>query len=230
MRRVQYLVIAKAPVPGAVKTRLCPPCTPVQAARVAAAALADTLDAVTAVATTTSTAGAPGAATGACTLVLAGGYAAPAGWRVVPQRGDGLAERLVHAYADTGRRHAASLLVGMDTPQLTPAVLAGAADTLGTGGVDAVLGTAADGGWWALGLRDPADGEALRGVPMSTPDTGAATLAALRARGLTVAALPVLRDVDTAADAWAVAGQCRPDGRFPRAVAVDVPRPAVVSS
>ena len=42
------LVLAKTPVPGRVKTRLCPPCTPEQAAAVAAAALADTLDAVTA--------------------------------------------------------------------------------------------------------------------------------------------------------------------------------------
>jgi len=39
-------VIAKSPVPGRVKTRLCPPCTIQQAADVAAAALADTLDAI----------------------------------------------------------------------------------------------------------------------------------------------------------------------------------------
>ncbi|NEB80628.1 glycosyltransferase, partial [Streptomyces sp. SID14478] len=40
------LVLAKAPVPGRVKTRLTPPFTPVEAARLAAAALRDTLDAV----------------------------------------------------------------------------------------------------------------------------------------------------------------------------------------
>ncbi|MGW5673164.1 glycosyltransferase, partial [Micromonospora sp. NPDC003776] len=42
------LVMAKAPVAGAVKTRLCPPATAAQAARIAAAALRDTLDAVAA--------------------------------------------------------------------------------------------------------------------------------------------------------------------------------------
>ncbi|MGH3885224.1 MAG: hypothetical protein ACRDSZ_01435, partial [Pseudonocardiaceae bacterium] len=44
--RAALLVLAKAPVPGKVKTRLCPPATPAQAARIAAAALLDTLDAV----------------------------------------------------------------------------------------------------------------------------------------------------------------------------------------
>ena len=42
---MDLIVLAKEPVPGRVKTRLCPPCTPVEAASIAAAALADTLDA-----------------------------------------------------------------------------------------------------------------------------------------------------------------------------------------
>ena len=53
---VHVTIIAKAPVAGRVKTRLCPPCSPQQAADVAAAALADTFDAVDAVGTLTSTA------------------------------------------------------------------------------------------------------------------------------------------------------------------------------
>ena len=44
--RMNLIVIAKAPVAGRAKTRLCPPCTPQQAADLAEAALADTLDAV----------------------------------------------------------------------------------------------------------------------------------------------------------------------------------------
>jgi hypothetical protein len=43
---VQVVVVAKEPLPGTVKTRLCPPLTAAQAASVAAAALADTLEAV----------------------------------------------------------------------------------------------------------------------------------------------------------------------------------------
>ncbi len=215
----QLLVIAKKPVPGRVKTRLCPPCTPEQAAAVASAALADTLDVV--------------AATPAVgrVLVYAGGVPPrPAGFAAVPQRGDGLAERLAHAYADTARPGTASLLVGMDTPQLTVDLLAAALAELST--VDAVLGPAADGGWWALGLRDPRHGAVLRGVPMSRPDTGERTLAALVGRGLRVAMLPVLRDVDTAADAHAVARDCAASARFPAAVSAQVPAhaPAVVQA
>jgi glycosyltransferase A (GT-A) superfamily protein (DUF2064 family) len=113
----------------------------------------------------------------------------------------------------------ASLLIGMDTPQLTPARLRDASARLAAPGVDAVLGPAEDGGWWALGLREPRHGAVLAGVPTSTPGTGRDTLAALRSRGLRVALLPTLRDVDTAEDATAVAGQCPPGSRFARAVA-----------
>jgi rSAM/selenodomain-associated transferase 1 len=208
---VQWLVMAKAPAPGKVKTRLCPPCTPVQAARLAEAALADTLRVIGA------------AAAGVRTLVLSGSYPAPAGWRVVAQRGDGLAGRLHHAFGDTRRPGTASLLVGMDTPQLTPGLVRAAATALTVARVDAVLGPAEDGGWWALGLRDPAHADVLRAVPTSTAHTGTDTIAALRGRGLRVGLLPVLRDVDTADDAAAVARLCLAGSRFAGAVAAHLP-------
>jgi len=208
----QLLVMAKAPVPGRVKTRLCPPCTPEQAARVAAAALADTLDTVEA------------AATGTRVLAVDGRYAAPPGWRTVPQRGESLGRRLANAFADTRVPDTATLLIGMDTPQLDPGHLDSALHQLAVpGGSDVVLGLAADGGWWALGLRDPAHATVLRHIVTSTATTGAETLAALRGRGLRVASLPRLRDVDTAEDARAVAAECAPDRRFPGAVAANVP-------
>jgi rSAM/selenodomain-associated transferase 1 len=199
--KVQLIVLAKTPVPGRVKTRLCPPCTPVQAARLAAAALADTLDVVH--------------ATPAVRRVLVLDGELP-GYDAVPQRGGPLGERLAAAFADTALPGVASFLVGMDTPQLTRVLLAGALRRLGT--FDAVLGPAEDGGWWGLGLRDPRHAEVLAAVPMSTPETGALTLAALRARGLRVAALPELRDVDTIADAHEVARSI-PASRFARALA-----------
>ena len=87
----RILVIAKAPVPGRVKTRLCPPCTPEQAARVAAAALRRH----------------PRrrrrhAGESQRVLVLDGRFAPAARLATVAQRGDGLGERLRHAFADTG--------------------------------------------------------------------------------------------------------------------------------
>jgi hypothetical protein len=190
---LQLLVIAKAPVPGRVKTRLCPPCTPVQAAEIAAAALSDTLSAAIATPAVRHT------------IVLSGLYAAPLGWRAVPQRGRGLGKRLASAFGDTALPGVASLLIGMDTPQITPALLESLA--AGLAEADAVLGPAHDGGWWALALRDPRQAAGLVGVTMSTSDTGARTAAVLTGRGLRLGYGPTLRDVDTAADAWQVASE-----------------------
>lgn len=214
MSAIHLLVMAKAPVAGLVKTRMCPPCTPKQAAAVAAAALLDTLDA------------AGQASAARRTLVVSGRHAAPPGWASVAQRGTGLAERLVHAYADTAVDGLAQVLVGMDTPQLTGAVIDRVAAGLGL--ADAVLAPAVDGGWWALALRDPAAAQVLSAVPMSTSHTGEATLVALRAAGLRVELAPVLRDVDTAADAREVAALCGPGRRFAAAVRAHVPAEAPI--
>jgi hypothetical protein len=190
------VVIAKSPQPGRVKTRLTPPYSPEEAALLAEAALVDTLRAVAAT---------PAAAR---TIALAGpigGWLLP-GLSVVPQHGDGLAERLAAAFQDAQRcSDLPVLLIGMDTPQVSPGLLARcAAPLLRPGGPDAVLGTAADGGWWALGLRR-ADASLLHGVPMSTAQTGVRQLDRLRAGGLTVELLPQLMDVDDADSAEQVA-------------------------
>ena len=186
--------MAKEPVPGRVKTRLVPPCTPRQAAALAEAALADTLHAVLA---------AP-----ACrrVLVLDGepGPWLPPGFDVVPQCGGGLDERLAAAFAAVP---GPALLIGMDTPQLTPRPARG-----GLGGRRRLVRAGGRRGFWGLGLRKP-DAALVRGVPMSTAYTGAVQRARLHAAGLCVAELPRLRDVDTAADAVAVARQA-PRSRF----------------
>jgi rSAM/selenodomain-associated transferase 1 len=191
------LVIAKAPVPGRVKTRLCPPCTHTEAAVLARAALQDTLEAAAA------------AGAGRRVLVLDGapGPWLPAGWEVVAQRGEGLAERLAAAFEDAGEP---AFLVGMDTPQLTPALVQAGLAALATH--DAAFGPAADGGYWGLGLR-LADRAVFEGIPMSEPHTGAAQRDRLRALGLATAILPTLLDVDTIAAARAVAAAA-PASRF----------------
>lgn len=209
------LVLAKAPVPGLVKTRLCPPLLPEQAADLAAAALLDSLDAA---------AGVPG---GTAVVVLTGdptraarGEAVRAvlrSVRVIAQRGDGLGARIAAAHADAaallpGRP---TLQIGMDTPQVTGALLTDAATALE--GIDAVLGPAEDGGWWALGLRDPRHAALVAGVPTSRDDTGARTLDALRAAGLRVHLLPILSDVDNIDDVYTVATRA-PGSRFAAAV------------
>lgn len=198
------VVMAKAPAAGRSKTRLCPPCTPAQAAEVAAAALLDTLDVV--------------AASPATRRVLAldgdPGAWLPDGFDVIAQRGDGLDERLAAVFAELD---GPLLLVGMDTPQLEVAHLTDAAARLAEPGVDAVLGHARDGGWWAIGCSDP-DPQTFTGVPMSTGETGRRQHDRLVELGMTVALLPELRDVDHWADAVDVAAVA-PHGRFARTVA-----------
>lgn len=188
------LVIAKQPVPGRVKTRLVPPCTHEQAAGLAEAALTDTLHTVLQ---------APALRR---VLVLEGepGPWLPAGFDIVPQCGGQLDERLASAFAAVD---GPALLIGMDTPQITPDLLA-----VDWHAADAVFGPAADGGFWALGMRVP-EPSLLRGVPMSTISTGSIQRARLSEAGLRVTDLPQLRDVDTAADAVVVSRQA-PQSRF----------------
>lgn len=197
---VQVLVLAKEPAAGRVKTRLCPPFTPQGAAEVAAAALEDTLDVVRSVDVARRV------------LVLDGRFDAP-GFDVQPQRGDSMPDRLAAAFDDC-RQDLPTLLVGMDTPQLTRELLQQSVDALAAH--PAVLGRAPDGGWWALGLQRP-DGDLLADVPTSRDDTGELQLARLRAAGLDPHLLPELIDVDTAADARTVAALA-PGGRFAAAV------------
>ena len=209
------LVVARAPVAGQAKTRLAAHVGSVAAADLAAAALLDVLAAVT--------------SAGARLVVALTGDLGQAARRdavaaalaqadVFAQRGDAFADRLAAAHAEaralvgTGP---AILQVGMDTPQLTPALLRASLRTADAS--DAALGLAEDGGWWALAVRDPAWADALRAVPMSRADTGERTLAALRAAGAQVAVLPTVRDVDTWADARAVAA-LTPDSAFGAAV------------
>jgi len=196
---VTMIVMAKAPVPGRVKTRLCPPCTPVQAADLAAAALADTMEAVAAVPALRHVLAIEGA------LDLA----VPAAFETIAQRGTDLDERLAAAFYDVG---GPTLLVGMDTPQVTTVVLTEAVEALLRRGTGAVLGPAHDGGWWAAGLRR-ADPRAFVGVPMSTPSTRIEQWRRFESLGLHPWALPPLRDVDEIADALAVA-TAAPHSRF----------------
>jgi glycosyltransferase A (GT-A) superfamily protein (DUF2064 family) len=191
-------IIAKAPVSGRVKTRLCPPCTPQQAADVAAAALADTFAAVDAVA----------AATGARRVLLLDGEVQPwmpTDYEVIAQRGDGLGARLQNGFVDAGP----GVIIGMETPHAAPWLEQGlAAVRAGRN----VLGPATDGGYWMIGLcaaTVASVAEVFRGVPMSSAHTGAAQLRALHRLGREVTMLPTARDIDDFDDLLAVAAARR---------------------
>lgn len=202
---VALAVIAKSPVPGRVKTRLCPPCTPEEAAAIAEGALHDTLAAVQEAPATRRI----------CVLDGVPGPWLPEGFEVLPQVRGGLDERLAAAFAQVDEP---MFLVGMDTPQLTPALLASAGERLQRPGIDAVIGMTHDGGYWGIGLQHGRHDRAIRGVPMSRDDTGARQLDRLVECGLAVDAdLPWLVDVDHMAEAVEVANLA-PRGRFAAAV------------
>lgn len=204
------IVLAKEPVPGRSKTRLQTRFTPGQAAELAAACLGDTLAAVR--------------SSGLRRRILAwegnpDGF--DEGFEVVPQIGGSLNDRLAAAFrAAPPRREARPagpgpadpagpvLLIGMDTPQVTPELL-----EVDWRGADALLGLSEDGGFWVIGLRGVDPGAVFRGIPMSTDRTGPAQLARLHELGLSVRLLPTLRDVDTPDDAAAVAA-AHPQLRF----------------
>jgi glycosyltransferase A (GT-A) superfamily protein (DUF2064 family) len=192
--------MAKSPLPGRSKTRLCPPLSLTQAASVAEAALADTLEAV--------------ARCGADRHILAldgpRGDWIPPGFEVIGQRGSSLDRRLAAAWSAAG---GPGLQIGMDTPQVTASLLDRCLEAAFQPGASSALGRAVDGGWWAIALTERWDQDVFTGVPMSTPHTAAVQLARLRARGHRVRILPVLQDVDRIDDAYAVA-DLAPTSRF----------------
>ena len=194
------IVIAKETIPGRVKTRLHPAVTLEQAAELAAAAVADTLAVASIVP--------------ASRRILAfDGVIAPVGsegFEVIDQVAGDLDERLAAIF---DRCDGPTLLVGMDTPQLTADLLA-PVTTDWPDDVDAWLGFANDGGFWLLALRDPR-GDLIRGVPMSRDDTGSLQLDRLLDAGLRVRLMPELVDVDTIDDARQVAASA-PHSRFAR--------------
>ncbi len=213
------IVLTKAPVPGLVKTRLCPPASPEQAADLAAAAMLDVLDAVRAVPHTHPVVALAGRLTEAARAEELA--AAMATITTLPQRGDGLGPRIAAAHRDAavllpGRP---TLQISTDTPQVDAELLGECLATLLAPCVDAVLGPASDGGWWALGVRDPRLATLIADVPTSRADTGERTVDALRRAGLRVVLLPQLTDVDIISEVVAVAATLAGSARGTRFVA-----------
>jgi glycosyltransferase A (GT-A) superfamily protein (DUF2064 family) len=209
------LVMAKAPVAGQAKTRLAGVAGADGAADLAAASLLDTLEAAAA-------AFPPGRRV----LALAGDLEracrqeqlreAARDWLVVRQGGLTFGERLVDGHRQAHRLAGGPVVqIGMDTPQVDAALLRALAHEAHDSGRP-VLGPALDGGWWVLVTTQAAQATVLAGVPMSRPDTGRLTAAALAADGHPATATVVLRDVDVPDDARAVA-DLAPHTRFAEA-------------
>ncbi|QHO69297.1 TIGR04282 family arsenosugar biosynthesis glycosyltransferase [Marisediminicola antarctica] len=201
------VLIAKETLPGKVKTRLHPPLSLEAAAELAAAAIADTLAAIAVVPATRR-------------VLLFDGVNVPPGsegYDVMNQVSGELDVRLGAMFDECD---GPTVLIGMDTPQITAEMLAPMFEPWPPG-VDAWFGPANDGGFWALALANP-NGDLVRGVPMSRDDTGSIQLQRLRDAGLTVRELPQLTDVDTIDDAITVA-RAAPLTRFATVLARHIP-------
>lgn len=196
-------IFAKFPDLEPVKTRLQSQLSAAQAAAFHLAAVADALETACRVVphpVLFLSRGAESPAAAGETLQASG--LAPAAWtsvRVEPQQGADLGARLEHAFEVlcASAAHAPALVLGSDSPSLTPPMLQAALQRLAH--TDTVLGPTADGGYWCIGVRRPHAG-LLADLPWSTPRTFAATRARCESWGLSVGVLDAWTDVDEPGD------------------------------
>lgn len=187
------IVVAKRPVPGFTKTRLCPPFTPGDAAELYHCLLLDTLALMARV----------DIADHAIAYTPADARAyfenlAPNGFSLAPQQGTNLGERLANAlrhHLDLGYRRV--VIMNSDGPTLPLACLEEAFSELNS--ADITLGPGHDGGYYLIGMEKPYP-ELFQGITWSTEHVVRQTLAACHRLGLAVHQLPEWYDVDVEAD------------------------------
>jgi rSAM/selenodomain-associated transferase 1 len=187
-------IMAKAPRPGKVKTRLSPPLSLEESAALNLSFLQDTAENLAAVA-------AQGSAAGLVCYTPIGDEAAfdallPPGFSLIPQRGDGFGERLLYAAQDILALGFASVcLLDSDSPTVPRAAFEQAVDELARPGDRLVLGPADDGGYYLIGLKHPHP-EPFARIDWSTPAVFAQTRERARTANLELIELPCWYDVD----------------------------------
>ena len=209
--RVALAAMAKAPIAGAVKTRLCPPLRPDEAAELARCFLQDRVEQLGAVpAGDRLVAFTPPEAAALVRALV------PPEVRVVPQQGADLGARMSRLLAMLlAEGYAGALVLGTDTPTLPTACLTEAAAVLGQGRADVVLGPSEDGGYYLIGLTTPAPALFVD-MPWSTAAVCEETLRRARAAGYRVVVLPTWFDVDRIADLARLRDDPGPEAYRPR--------------
>jgi hypothetical protein len=183
---VQTVIFARAPAPGAVKTRLEGIVGPHLPAELAGAFLRDTWDALGKLAWMRSVV--------ATTAPLGEAFEDMELWN---QGGGDLGKRLERNLQRALRIAPVALALGADTPGLPTVLLEQASDAIGR--ADAVVGPARDGGFYLLALRDCPDG-LFDSIPWSSSLTGALLLQRLEQHGLRTTLLDEWFDVDRPQD------------------------------
>ena len=114
-----------------------------------------------------------------------------------PQQGDGLGDRLLHAFHTIhARGYRAGVLIGSDSPHISQHTIAQAMQALEH--ADVVLGPSVDGGYYLIAMRQPYD--VFTDIPMSTDAVLRLTIAKAREQGLRVQLLETLLDIDEYTD------------------------------
>jgi rSAM/selenodomain-associated transferase 1 len=209
------VIFAKAPVPGQVKTRLCPPLTPDEAATLHGSFVIDALERTrTAVSkfrlpVDRYLACAPSSAL-AFFKIMEERHAV----RLLDQQGDDLGAKM-HTVCETlfARGYGQVVIIGTDVPSLPIDYYRQALDLLAR--QDLVFGPALDGGYYLIGLKHAAP-ELFHEIPWSTGRVLALTEEKAVRLGLSIGVLPEWRDVDTIEDLNALIEASRLDGRKPK--------------
>jgi len=192
--KVAVAIMAKAPRPGTVKTRLCPPLLAKEAAALYRCFLLDKITAVGALADAQPVIAYTPDDAHAEFDDLAPGFS------LVAQQGPDLGARLHSTLATLlGAGHAGAIAVDSDTPTLPGDFLQQAVHCLSRPGPDVVLGPTEDGGYYLIGVRRE-HRELFDDVPWSTSDVLDITLRRAAKAGLRAVCLPAWFDVDTPAD------------------------------
>ena len=192
-----FAVMAKAPRAGKVKTRLCPPLTLEQSAAINICFLRDTAENIAVVA-------ASGRVAGIVAYTPIGDEALfddllPAGFALLPQRGDGFGERLHTAAEDLlACGYSSVCLIDSDSPTVPTAVFEQAIIELERQGDRIVLGPSHDGGYYLIGLKR-VHAELFENISWSTAAVFAETILAANAAGIETVILPLWYDVDDGA-------------------------------
>ncbi|PYN89567.1 MAG: glycosyltransferase [Candidatus Rokuibacteriota bacterium] len=194
LNTIAVAIMAKAPRPGEVKTRLCPPLLAAEAAALYRCFLLDKIAAVRALLGAQPVLAYTPDEAQAEFAVLAPDFT------LVPQRGPDLGARLHATLAGLlAAGHPGAIAVDSDTPTLPREFLQQAIDCLAQPGTDVVLGPTEDGGYYLIGVR-AAHRALFDAVPWSTSAVLEITLRRASAAGLHAVCMPAWFDVDTPDD------------------------------
>ena len=209
--RVALAVMAKVPIAGEVKTRLCPPLTPVEAAALARCFIQDRVEQLAALPV-----GDPLVAFAPHDRAAELRALVPVNVRLLRQVGDDLGARLDHLLTSLlGEGYVGAIAVDADSPTLPSPYLEAACYRLLGGAADVVLGPSDDGGYYLIGLRRPAS-FLFQHMAWSTPSVLAETVSRARAAGLRLEMLPPWFDVDRGPDLERLLQPAPPEAFQPR--------------